>query len=34
MGHHSSLVGELTNAVLKRDTKILKLEECGVKNGG
>jgi flavin reductase (DIM6/NTAB) family NADH-FMN oxidoreductase RutF len=34
MGDHSCVVGEVTNAVLKRDYKILTLEECGVKYGG
>jgi flavin reductase (DIM6/NTAB) family NADH-FMN oxidoreductase RutF len=34
IGDHSCVVGEVTNAVLKRDYSILTLEECGVKYGG
>ena len=34
MGDHSCVVGEVTNAVLKREYSILTLEECGVKYGG
>jgi flavin reductase (DIM6/NTAB) family NADH-FMN oxidoreductase RutF len=33
-GDHSCMVGEVTNAGLKRETKILTLDECGVKYGG
>jgi flavin reductase (DIM6/NTAB) family NADH-FMN oxidoreductase RutF len=33
-GDHSCMVGEVTNAGLKREAKILTLEECGVKYGG
>jgi flavin reductase (DIM6/NTAB) family NADH-FMN oxidoreductase RutF len=34
VGDHSCMVGEVTNAGLKRESKILTLEECGVKYGG
>jgi flavin reductase (DIM6/NTAB) family NADH-FMN oxidoreductase RutF len=34
MGDHHCFVGEVTNAVQKRDAKLLTLEECGVKYGG
>ncbi len=34
IGDHSCVVGEVTNAGLKRDTRLLTLEECGVKYGG
>lgn len=33
-GDHSCVVGEVTNAGLKSETKLLTLEECGVKYGG
>jgi flavin reductase (DIM6/NTAB) family NADH-FMN oxidoreductase RutF len=33
-GDHSCVVGEVTNAGLRRESKILTLEECGVKYGG
>ncbi len=33
-GDHSCVVGEVTNAGLKREAHILTLEECGVKYGG
>jgi flavin reductase (DIM6/NTAB) family NADH-FMN oxidoreductase RutF len=33
-GDHSCMVGEVTNAGLKRDVKLLTLEEVGVKYGG
>jgi flavin reductase (DIM6/NTAB) family NADH-FMN oxidoreductase RutF len=33
-GDHSCMVGEVTNAGLKRESKLLTLEECGVKYGG
>ncbi len=33
-GDHSCMVGEVTNAGLKREAKLLTLEECGVKYGG
>lgn len=33
-GDHSCMVGEVTNAGLKHEAKILTLEECGVKYGG
>ena len=33
-GDHSCVVGEVTNAGLKRESKVLTLEECGVKYGG
>jgi flavin reductase (DIM6/NTAB) family NADH-FMN oxidoreductase RutF len=34
MGDHSCVVGQVTNAVLKRDYSILTLKECGVNYGG
>ncbi|MGI8553078.1 MAG: flavin reductase family protein [Dehalococcoidia bacterium] len=34
VGDHSCVVGEVTNAGLKRESKLLTLEECGVKYGG
>jgi flavin reductase (DIM6/NTAB) family NADH-FMN oxidoreductase RutF len=34
MGDHACVVGEVTNAGLKRESRILTLEECGVKYGG
>lgn len=34
MGDHSAVVGQVTNAVLKRDYGILTLDEVGVKYGG
>jgi flavin reductase (DIM6/NTAB) family NADH-FMN oxidoreductase RutF len=34
IGDHSCMVGEVTNAGSKRDSKVLTLEECGVKYGG
>ena len=34
LGDHSCVVGEVTNAHVKRDAKLLTLEECGVKYGG
>ena len=34
MGDHSCVVGQVTNAVLRREFSILTLEECGVKYGG
>lgn len=34
LGDHSCVVGEVTNAVLRRESSILTLEECGVKYGG
>jgi flavin reductase (DIM6/NTAB) family NADH-FMN oxidoreductase RutF len=34
VGDHSCMVGEVTNAGLKREAKVLTLEECGVKYGG
>ena len=34
MGDHSCVVGQVTNAVLKRDYQILTLDEVGVKYGG
>lgn len=34
LGDHACVVGEVTNAVLKREGAILTLEECGVKYGG
>jgi flavin reductase (DIM6/NTAB) family NADH-FMN oxidoreductase RutF len=33
-GDHSCVVGEVTNAGLKREAPVLTLEECGVKYGG
>jgi flavin reductase (DIM6/NTAB) family NADH-FMN oxidoreductase RutF len=33
-GDHSCMVGEVTNAGSKRDSKVLTLEEVGVKYGG
>lgn len=33
-GDHSCVVGEVTNAGLVREAKMLTLEECGVKYGG
>ncbi len=33
-GDHSCMVGEVTNAGVKRESKLLTLEECGVKYGG
>lgn len=33
-GDHSCMVGEVTNAGSKRDSKLLTLEEVGVKYGG
>lgn len=33
-GDHSCMVGEVTNAGVKRESRILTLEECGVKYGG
>lgn len=33
-GDHSCVVGEVTNAGLRREARILTLEECGVKYGG
>ena len=34
MGDHSCVVGQVTDAVLKRDYQILTLKECGVNYGG
>lgn len=34
LGDHSCVVGEVTHAVLKREAKILTLDELGVKYGG
>jgi flavin reductase (DIM6/NTAB) family NADH-FMN oxidoreductase RutF len=34
MGDHSCVVGEVTHAALKRDSKVLTLDEVGVKYGG
>jgi flavin reductase (DIM6/NTAB) family NADH-FMN oxidoreductase RutF len=34
IGDHSCVVGEVTNAHVKRESKMLTLEECGVKYGG
>lgn len=34
LGDHSCVVGEVTNAVLKREAKVLTLDELGVKYGG
>ncbi len=34
LGDHSCVVGEVTNAGLRREANILTLEECGVKYGG
>lgn len=34
LGDHSCVVGEVTNAGVRRDAKSLTLEECGVKYGG
>ena len=34
MGDHHCFVGEITNAVQKREARLLTLEECGVKYGG
>ncbi|MCL4243224.1 MAG: flavin reductase family protein [Dehalococcoidia bacterium] len=34
LGDHSCVVGEVTHAVLKRESKVLTLEELGVKYGG
>jgi len=34
LGDHSCVVGEVTNALVKREAKLLTLEECGVKYGG
>jgi flavin reductase (DIM6/NTAB) family NADH-FMN oxidoreductase RutF len=34
IGDHSCMVGEVTNAGLKRESRVLTLEECGVKYGG
>lgn len=34
VGDHSCMVGVVTNAGLKRESKVLTLEECGVKYGG
>lgn len=34
IGDHSCLVGEVTNAGVKRESKLLTLEEVGVKYGG
>ena len=34
LGDHSCVVGQVTNAVLKRDYNILTLDEVGVKYGG
>lgn len=33
-GDHSCMVGEVTNSGVKREAKLLTLEECGVKYGG
>lgn len=33
-GDHSCMVGEVTNSGVKRESKVLTLEECGVKYGG
>jgi flavin reductase (DIM6/NTAB) family NADH-FMN oxidoreductase RutF len=33
-GDHSCMVGEVTNAGVKRESRILTLKECGVKYGG
>ena len=33
-GDHSCMVGEVTNAGVKRESKVLTLEEVGVKYGG
>lgn len=34
LGDHSCVVGEVTHAVLKREAKVLTLDELGVKYGG
>jgi flavin reductase (DIM6/NTAB) family NADH-FMN oxidoreductase RutF len=34
VGDHSCMVGEITNAGLKREAKLLTLDEVGVKYGG
>lgn len=34
IGDHHTFVGEVTNAGVKQETKLLTLEECGVKYGG
>jgi flavin reductase (DIM6/NTAB) family NADH-FMN oxidoreductase RutF len=34
VGDHATVVCEVTNAGLKRESKVLTLEECGVKYGG
>ena len=34
IGDHSCIVGEVTNAVVKREANILTLDEAGVKYGG
>lgn len=34
IGDHSCVVGEVTNAGVRRDARPLTLEECGVKYGG
>ena len=34
IGDHACVVGQVTNAVLRREYSILTLEECGVKYGG
>ncbi|MEO9254638.1 MAG: flavin reductase family protein [Tepidiformaceae bacterium] len=34
LGDHSCLVGEVTNAGVKRESKLLTLDEVGVKYGG
>ena len=34
MGDHSCVVGQVADAVLKRDYQILTLKECGVNYGG
>ncbi|GIW13570.1 MAG: flavin reductase [Tepidiforma sp.] len=34
LGDHSCVVGEVTNAVLRREAKVLTLDELGVKYGG
>ena len=34
LGDHSCVVGQVTDAVLKRDYSILTLKECGVNYGG
>ena len=34
VGDHSCVVGEVTNAGVVRESRLLTLEECGVKYGG